>query len=126
MNLTRVMVTLLLTLVVAAPTVAAGTQSLLGSWSPLDRSAVISFRPCSARICGTVLEGKLGPSKSDMRGKVIMRDLAAQTNGDWVGRFVGDGHDMPVTLKLVGADRLDVKMCMMRFLCRTRHLIRMN
>jgi hypothetical protein len=55
---------------------------------------------------------------------VIIKVVSQQAGGDWVGRFVGDGHDLPVTLKLVRGSSLDVRMCMMRFLCKTQHLVR--
>jgi uncharacterized protein (DUF2147 family) len=115
---------ILVSLAIASPTTASGDQSLAGRWTTQDRSSLINFAPCGTGICGTVIEGKLGPSKSDMRGKVIIRDVSQQAGGGWAGRFIGDGHDLPVTLKLMRGSSLDVKMCMMRFLCKTQHLVR--
>jgi uncharacterized protein (DUF2147 family) len=113
-----------MSLAITSPTTASEEQSLAGRWTTQDRSAVITFAPCGTRFCGTVIEGKLGPSKSDMRGKVIIRDVSQQAGGGWAGRFIGDGHDLPVTLKLMRGSSLDVKMCMMRFLCKTQHFVR--
>jgi uncharacterized protein (DUF2147 family) len=122
----RIVLPILISLAIASPTTASGDQSLAGRWTTQDRSAVINFAHCGTRICATVIEGKLGPSKSDMLGKVIIKDVSQQAGGGWAGRFVGDGHDLPVTLKLVRGSSLDVRMCMMRFLCKTQHLVRIR
>ncbi len=118
--------TILISLAIAPPTTASEDQPLAGRWTTQDRSAVVNFASCGKRYCATVIEGKLGPSKSDMREKVIIKDVSQQEGGGWAGRFVGDGHDLPVTLKLVHGNSLDVKMCMMRFLCKTRQLVRLR
>jgi uncharacterized protein (DUF2147 family) len=95
-----------------------------GRWSPRDRSVVINFAPCGTALCGTVVEGVLKPSTSDLRGKIVIRDLVRQPSGIWLGRYVGDGNNLAAKLKLNGTDQLDVKVCMVSFLCNTQIMFR--
>jgi len=86
-----------------------------GRWN--GKEAVILVVPCrsSTTRCVTLDSGK-NASMAAIAGTTIVRDLAHEGPGHWRGRFVGEGKNLPATLRLMDVDHAEFRVCLVSFI----------
>ncbi len=118
--------------------VAAPPSPLIGRWRTEKRNGIVELAPCGSAICGKVLDGaplRANPDQRDVRNRdaalrarrvMGLRVLEGFTGGPrtWTGGPMydpdtGDGASSGY-LTLLNPDTLQVKGCIVAFLCRTQ------
>ncbi|MES1972181.1 MAG: DUF2147 domain-containing protein [Pseudomonadota bacterium] len=118
--------------------VAAPPNPLIGRWRTEKRNGIVELAPCGPAICGKVLDGaplRANPDQRDVRNRdaalrvrrvMGLRVLEGFTGGPrtWTGGPMydpdtGDGASSGY-LTLLNPDTLQVKGCIVAFLCRTQ------
>jgi uncharacterized protein (DUF2147 family) len=120
---------LLLSLMLTGTTAWADPAgSLTGVWQQDDQSTTLRIAPCGNRgeLCATVIAERLATGDPSSLNKVVAREIRPVGKRSWKGKMLTDGQAFAATAKLVGNDRMNLKICAMPFLCDSLRLNRMN
>lgn len=128
---------LLLALAMAAPA-AAQESSILGRWRTPSEGGVVEIHRCGEALCGRLVDAaplRRNPDQRDvrnrdetqrdrpLRGLLVLRNFTGGPS-EWRGGPLYDPNSGQSadrgTLTLVDADRLAVRGCIARVLCRTQ------
>ena len=128
---------LLLALTTAAPAVAQ-EASILGRWRTPSEGGVVEIQRCGQALCGRLVDAaplRRNPDQRDvrnrdetqrdrpLRGLLVLRNFTGGPN-EWRGGPLYDPNSGQSaergTLTLVDGDRLAVRGCIARVLCRTQ------
>ena len=105
-------------LIVALTAAASLPPSLVGTWQSADGRVVARIAPCSAdaaALCANTLIENAGATAA---GRLVMTGLKPSQQSVWKGKYLLDGSALPATLRLVGADLVEIKVCRW-FLCQS-------
>lgn len=128
---------LLLALTTAAPAVAQ-EASILGRWRTPSEGGVVEIQRCGQALCGRLVDAaplRRNPDQRDvrnrdetqrdrpLRGLLVLRNFTGGPS-EWRGGPLYDPNSGQTadrgTLTLVDGDRLAVRGCIARVLCRTQ------
>ncbi|WP_439472341.1 DUF2147 domain-containing protein [Brevundimonas sp.] len=128
---------LLLALTATAPA-AAQEASILGRWRTPSEGGVVEIQRCGQALCGRLVDAaplRRNPDQPDvrnrdetqrdrpLRGLLVLRNFTGGPS-EWRGGPLYDPNSGQTadrgTLTLVDADRLAVRGCIARVLCRTQ------
>jgi uncharacterized protein (DUF2147 family) len=128
---------LVLALTVTAPAVAQ-EASILGRWRTPSEGGVVEIQRCGQALCGRLVDAaplRRNPDQRDvrnrdetqrdrpLRGLLVLRNFSGGPS-EWRGGPLYDPNSGQTadrgTLTLVDADRLAVRGCIARVLCRTQ------
>lgn len=121
-----------LALFAAAPAVAA--DAVTGSWMTDGKDGIIEIAPCGPKICGRLVR-MLAPPKGPavdrnnpdpalrnrpLLGLAVLNGFVAEGDA-WRGQAYDPkaGKSYNTTLERTGPDTLNVRGCLVAFLCRT-------
>lgn len=121
----------------ALPAMAAGADSVVGTWRTPSRHGVVQIAPCGASLCGTLLDSdniRKNPELRDINNKdEAKRDRRlkglqiltgfTRDDGKWTGGAVynpEDGGTYKGTITPAGPDTLKLKGCIVWPLCKTQ------
>ena len=124
--MTRLFITLAATAVAFAPSAADARTSLEGRWKNGKMESVI--RPCGGSLCGTVVKASAKQQARAQRGsgsRLIGSRVIDNIQPAGAGTYQADVYvadrDMNArgTIRQVSANRLNVRGCVLGFLCKT-------
>lgn len=125
-------------LMLLATPVVAQDASILGRWRTTDEGGVVEIQRCGAALCGRLVDAaplRRNPDQRDVRNRDAsqrdraLRNLAVLRNftggpTEWRGGPLYDPNSGQTadrgTLTLTAPDRLAVRGCIARVLCRTQ------
>jgi uncharacterized protein (DUF2147 family) len=103
-------------------------QSLEGTWAEIDGPGAARLMPCPGQpetICGYALARAGDGGISTKLGGRVLEAIAPAGSSRWKGRYVDDGRNLPATLTLKAADRVDMKVCL-AIVCQTARYRRLT
>jgi len=116
MNLSLSVASAFLLLSGCAPTIGA-RGAVEGWWSGPDGEISVHACRSSSNLCVTVVSGTdAAPEMAAIVGKVVVRDMVPVRQGVWSGRYVGEGKNLPATIKLRERDSAEFRVCLYSWL----------
>ena len=107
----------------------AQTSAIIdGTWRAKDGSStvVIAACPTGADRCATVIAERLDPGQASSLNQIVVRDIRADKNRGWRGRYIAEGANFKASVKLSGNDAFTFKICAFAFLCETQPFVRLK
>lgn len=121
----------------ASPQAAPPLDAVIGRWKTETRGGIVEIQRCGASICGRILTSdalRIDPTLKDarngnaalrnrpLRGLQILSGFTAGRAGWTGGRIYNaeEGRTYTADVTPEGADRLKVRGCVFRPLCRTQ------
>jgi len=113
---------------VAMSAVASEAPNLRGNWTAADGAATVRIDACksaSDRLCAVVIADKPDADAPSAVGEIGMSDIVADGPNRWRGQYHNGAQRLPATLRMRGADRIDMRVCVGLF-CSTEQYRRAN
>ncbi len=146
LNFIRVMFIAAATGICATGSLALAESGPLGTWAMTNGKVTVRVRDCGGKLCGAIVALKEPISKIDGKPKVDRENPAASLRkrpliglpvliamkpagkGLWKGAIYNpdDGRTYSASLELAGQNRMNVKGCVVGFLCKTNKFVRVN
>ncbi len=105
-------------LLASAPAGAAGSLDPHGLWLRPEGGVQFSFYDCGKQLCAKVVAAKNAEDKSSI-GTVILRGATQTGPHEWKGKLFNaeDGKIYDGVITVTSAEELQLKGCVMGFLC---------
>lgn len=104
----------LLASTIALSAVASEAPTIRGTWTAQDGAATVRIAACPTapeRLCAVVIADKPEPGERSAVGEIGMSDIVADGANRWRGQYQNGAQRLPATLRLRGADRIDMRVC---------------
>lgn len=98
----------------AVSAIASEPPGLRGTWSAADGSAKVRIAPCPGaddRLCAIVIADKPEPGARSAVGEIGMSGIVPSGANRWRGQYHNGDQRLPATLRLRGADAIDMRVC---------------
>lgn len=112
-------ITLLAAAFLAGKAFAAPASPLVGVWVEINGPGMARIAPCATlpdRLCAIGLARKAGASPVETG--LVLSDIRAAGSNRWRGSYHDGNRTLPATLRIVGPQRVEMKVCLF-VLCQT-------
>jgi len=124
------LVTILITaLLLMANTLPSPPSPLAGVWTEIDGPGAARIAPCASNtraLCALGLEKRKDGSISQNPGGVVLQNVIVKGKDRWSGTYLNGKQKLPATIKLVGGNIVEMKVCMAAIICQTARYRRMG
>lgn len=101
-------------LAATASAFASEASDLRGTWTSADGAATVRIAACPTaadRLCAVVVADKPEPGERSAVGEIGMSGIVADGQDRWRGQYHNGDQKLPATLRMRGADRIDMRVC---------------
>jgi uncharacterized protein (DUF2147 family) len=113
-------------LAAATSAFASEASDLRGTWTTADGAATVRIAACpnaADRLCAVVIGDKPEPGARSAVGEIGMSEIVPNGQNRWRGQYHNGEQKLPATLRMRGADRIDLRVCVGIF-CSTDQFLR--
>lgn len=112
-------------LAAATSAFASEATDLRGTWTAADGAATVRIAACpnaADRLCAVVIDDKPEPGARSAVGEIGMSGIVADGQNRWRGQYHNGDQKLPATLRMRGADRIDMRVCVGLFCSSEQYL----
>ena len=122
-------------LILLAPSVPVGASPLEGQWRNPKGSVMVRLGPCGDSVCGVVINASDHAKATARKGGTpnligtrILSGLRPAGKGTFKGQVFDPKRNLhaPATVRLLGPDALEVRGCVLSFVCKEQRWTRVG